>query len=136
MIKYGCLRRRSFVWQCWCGGVASVGNWCPDGCGCNSSEIFPKNIFDVEKIMSYVGKIIFDVIQTTSDIIFTPCNTLKTKRLPSKWRNNVTRWFADGCIGFENGVKKATPWCMHGVACVGMFYMLHYEFKQEVSHIV
>ena len=41
----------------------------------------PKTTWDIGKTMSYAGKIISDIIQTTSDIIFAVCNTLKNKTL-------------------------------------------------------
>ena len=41
----------------------------------------PKTTWDVGKTMSYVEKIISDIIKTTSDIIFAICNALNNKTL-------------------------------------------------------
>ena len=38
-----------------------------------------KTASDMRKTTSYAGKIISDIIQTTSDIIFRVCNTMKAK---------------------------------------------------------
>ena len=46
-----------------------------------------KTTFDVGKTVSYAGKIISDIIQTTSDIILADCNALKNKTLQT---NNST----------------------------------------------
>ena len=41
----------------------------------------PKTTSDIRKTMSYAGKIISDIIKTTSDLFFAPCNILKNKSL-------------------------------------------------------
>ncbi len=59
---------------------ASFGNWRKTIIA-HSFPNTPKTTSDVEKTMSYVGKIISDIIQTTSDLFSLTCNTLITIKL-------------------------------------------------------